>query len=361
MELIKFGLLLLYAMLRAIPFVITFFFLFSGEKREKVSAFYIANKLIIFVVGMALNVVMFLGMHYYHYKDFEIIGYVKNIWGLNFYYYDVEYFIFSAALGIFFSIVVGILLRIFLDERRLEDLKKTQHYVVVASGMVSLVLVILGMQVRNHYNSNIRINEVCANNDSYVLDGNNLIEDYVELYNSSVFPCEISELYLSDDAHNLKKMSLEGKIVPAQGVLVVPCVKDINSFAIDSKGEVVYLSDSEGNILDQVEIEEIEDDSSYVRVDDKWEVGICSPGSLDEIKEQEYQVSKPVLSHASGFYDVGFELEIVYSEGTVVYYTLDGSVPDEGSYFYERPIRVYDKSQEPNVGRSMQNVVLDWK
>jgi len=361
MELIKIELLLFYTMLRVIPFVITFFLLFNEKKKERITVFDITNKVITIVVGMALNAVVFLGMHYYHYKDFEIIGYIKNVWGLNFYYYDVEYFIFSAALGIVLSMVIGILLRIFSDEERLGYLKKSQHHMTLVSGMVSFVLVILGMQVRNYYNSNISINEVCANNDSYVLDENNLIADYVELYNSSVFPCEISELYLSDDEYSLQKMSLEGKVIPAQGVLVVPCVKDINSFAIDSKGEVVYLSDSVGNILDKVEIEEIESDSSYIRVDDKWEVGLCSPGSLDEIKGNEYQVPKPVLSHASGFYDTEFELEIACSDGTVVYYTLDGSVPDEGSHFYEDSIHVYDKSQEANIGRSMQNVVLEWK
>ena len=127
MELIKIELLLFYTMLRVIPFVITFFLLFNEKKKERITVFDITNKVITIVVGMALNAVVFLGMHYYHYKDFEIIGYIKNVWGLNFYYYDVEYFIFSAALGIVLSMVIGILLRIFSDEERLGYLKKSQH------------------------------------------------------------------------------------------------------------------------------------------------------------------------------------------------------------------------------------------
>jgi len=364
MEPIRIGLLLLYVLIRAIPFALTTFYLFSEKKRTKTktSPFSIVNKVILFCVGIGLNAGAFLGMHYYYYRDFVIIGYIKNIWGLNFYYHDVEYFLFSAAVAIVFSIVTGVLLAMFLDERPFAGLVKGWQYMVAISGMVFLALIIMGMQVRNYYNSNIRINEICSDNESYILDGDTLIEDYVELYNSGKIPCKISGLYLSDDKHDLHKISLDGEIIAAEGNLVVPCREGVHSFAIDNEGEVLYLSDSNGNILEQIEVIAMEGDSSYARIDgDNWEVRSCSPGNNNDVIVEEYQVPQPVLSHASGFYDNDFELEITCAEDVAVYYTVDGRMPDEGSYLYEGPIHVYDKSAEPNVWRSVQNVVPEWK
>lgn len=53
---------------------------------------------------------------------------------------------------------------------------------------------------------------------------------------------------------------------------------------------------------------------------------------------------------ASGFYKDGFALEIVCTDAdAVVYYTTDGSEPDESYIRYEAPIKLKDRSEEPNV------------
>lgn len=58
----------------------------------------------------------------------------------------------------------------------------------------------------------------------------------------------------------------------------------------------------------------------------------------------------PHLSVASGFYKEPFLLHITPDEpGAVIYYTLDGSVPDRSSPQYTGPIPVYSRAEEPNA------------
>lgn len=71
--------------------------------------------------------------------------------------------------------------------------------------------------------------------------------------------------------------------------------------------------------------------------------------------------SRPYLSKQSGVYEEPFELTIAYKKGYDIYYTTDGSDPDENSIKYVGPVKVYDRSNEPNIYRSQQRVVEDWK
>ncbi|ORX67731.1 hypothetical protein BCR32DRAFT_272546 [Anaeromyces robustus] len=58
----------------------------------------------------------------------------------------------------------------------------------------------------------------------------------------------------------------------------------------------------------------------------------------------------PKFSLASGFYDDPIELEIKTSNSkAIIYYTTDGSVPNENSTIYEKPILLKNKSDTENV------------
>ena len=61
------------------------------------------------------------------------------------------------------------------------------------------------------------------------------------------------------------------------------------------------------------------------------------------------EVPAPDFSRVSGFYDDPFELMILSEEGLSVYYTRDGSIPDEKDTLYTGPLEVTDRSHEKNV------------
>lgn len=352
-------LLFVYAIIRLLPFVITGYMIVGGKnahigRRKKIAIF----------VSLVVNASVFFLMHYLQYHNFVIIGYVKNIGGLNFYHTDVEYFALSAGLAIMTAIVLGIILRtVFCDKNIALGMTKKQQGVVLASGFAAFILVLSGSFAKDYFNSQITITEVCSSNASYSVDGNELVEDYIEIYNKGFLPCQISGLYLSDDAYDLKKMPLDGYVLRAGEMLVMPCVNDINSFTINNSGEQIYLSDETGRILEQIHVKDLDTDTAYTKTNLEemtWEITKCTPGITYEAAMTEL-VKVPVLSHAGGFYDAEFDLEIESAPDTAVYYTLDGSVPDEGSYLYENAIHVYDKSSEENVWNSVRNIKEDWE
>ena len=61
------------------------------------------------------------------------------------------------------------------------------------------------------------------------------------------------------------------------------------------------------------------------------------------------EIPAPEFSRVSGFYDAPFELMILSEEGLSVYYTRDGSIPDETDTLYTGQLEVTDRTHEKNV------------
>lgn len=64
------------------------------------------------------------------------------------------------------------------------------------------------------------------------------------------------------------------------------------------------------------------------------------------------------FSKESGFYDAPFELELYAPIGTEIFYTLDGSNPDENAAKYTKPIRIADATENENVYSMRTDVLL---
>ena len=74
-------------------------------------------------------------------------------------------------------------------------------------------------------------------------------------------------------------------------------------------------------------------------------------------------VGLPVFSHESGFHQQAFWLEITHDDpNAVIYYTLDGSDPDDHAIQYEGPIWIDDRSDDVNDLSMIQTAEDDdWK
>lgn len=290
----------------------------------------------------------------------------KAILALDFTYQDIDYFPVSLGLRLAGGIVLGLVLRFLLSllnkgRWRCPSLTQGRLAALYGVAVVAGVTVIGTLYYGLTGTQNILINEVGNYNVTMVLDETGQICDYVELYNRGSLDCIAYQLYLSDDMGNLQMKEIPYTRIPAKGHLLVKLDGDVLKLKKEG-GETLILSDGYGRLLDQVETSAADPDYSCSRKEDasaSWVMLSGTPGYSNS--ESVRKAAMPVLSHQSGMYDQAFDLDISAKAGSTIHYTLDGSTPTTQSPVYTQPIRVYDRSAEPNVWSSQQRVVADWQ
>lgn len=120
----------------------------------------------------------------------------------------------------------------------------------------------------------VLLNEMVASNGTSALDQNGENDDWVELYNTTSSPIDLSGLYLSDDPLDLMKWPFPvPTVIPANGFLIVWADNDVfqtglhAGFKLSSSGESVYLSNG-ATIFDQVNFGIQTTDIAYARCPD---------------------------------------------------------------------------------------------
>lgn len=123
------------------------------------------------------------------------------------------------------------------------------------------------------------INELMASNTTYARDEYNEFDDWVEIYNPSNDPVNLSDYYLSDKRDNLKKYRFPKDdpetIIPARGFKVIWLDEQSSqgalhtNFKLNALGEFIALIYKDGvTILDSVAIPVINTDVSLGRQTD---------------------------------------------------------------------------------------------
>ena len=202
----------------------------------------------------------------------------------------------------------------------------------------------------------LRLNEVCDSKVGRVSDGG-----YIELLNTGSLPCRTGGLYLSNSEENPKKYPLPDSIAGAGKLLLIPLDKDVFSLS-KSGGTVVILSDGSGRVIDRVEVDKPREGLyAYCRTGDSGEWSYMHPTPGEENSASAAIIPNPGFSQPAGFYADEVDLTITAGKGAEIHYTTDGTTPTVDSPVYKKPIRVKDRSDEPNKRRSLQNIVYDWK
>ena len=79
---------------------------------------------------------------------------------------------------------------------------------------------------------------------------------------------------------------------------------------------------------------------SYGAVLKKQEPVALQQTQLPEIKKENVNIERPTFNWPAGQYSFYISVEIASETDGTIYYTLDGSAPDENSYVYTEPIRL---------------------
>ncbi|MBV5313273.1 MAG: CotH kinase family protein [Prolixibacteraceae bacterium] len=107
--------------------------------------------------------------------------------------------------------------------------------------------------------SDVVINELMPSNSKTVTDSNGEYDDWIELYNNSVSPVNLSDYYLTDSPNVLTKWKFpKGTTIAGKGYLIVWADSDINqnglhaSYKLDAGGEALLLVTPDQQIADEL-------------------------------------------------------------------------------------------------------------
>lgn len=121
--------------------------------------------------------------------------------------------------------------------------------------------------------NDVAINELMASNSTTMADAAGDFDDWVELYNKSGQPVDISGWYLTDNLTNLDKWEINANtILPADGYLIIWADEDSAqgvdhaNFKLSASGETLWLLNSNLELVDSVSFGTQTTDMGYARV-----------------------------------------------------------------------------------------------
>lgn len=212
------------------------------------------------------------------------------------------------------------------------------------------------MPVVKAADSPVVINEVCTQNKSCLSDSYGQYSDWIELYNSSSADVDLSGYGLSDDVNAPMQWTFPAGTIIKGGEHMIVFASKLEStgselhtnFALSKNGETIILSNSNGGLIQQIDVPTLAEDFTYGRTPDGGsvcEIMTPTPAAVNKIV-----ASAPAFSAGSGFYGTDFSLTLS-AENCQIYYTVDGSNPATSptAMQYFSPITVKDRTNEPNI------------
>lgn len=218
----------------------------------------------------------------------------------------------------------------------------------------------------------LQINEVCSDNDELLQSSNGEYYDWIEIYNNSDKPVELSDYYLSDDEDDVMKWNFSPGIINPKSFVIVFTDKDEvivegeqhADFKIKSKGEILFLS-NKNSTIDSLEFGEINEDYTYGRLEENSAIKtyLATPTP----RSSNYNSGTIISNHQSGYYTSAFDLKLQAAGGVKIYYTMNGDNPTKESELYTDKVKIEDKYPEyeyinvPTTPDTSAGCIFSWK
>ena len=188
--------------------------------------------------------------------------------------------------------------------------------------------------------------------NSLFIDDDGDYNDWIELYNASSETISLKSWYISDDKEDFKKWKFPDRQIKAgEYFLIFASDKDKDSkyvhtnFKISSKGETIYLSNQNEELIDEIQIPKLLTNISYgisIENDDKVFYSESTPGSYNSLNEFLGIIDSVLeFSHQGGLVSQEINLSISgNSEDEIIRYTTDKSIPNAGSQEFLSSIKI---------------------
>lgn len=195
------------------------------------------------------------------------------------------------------------------------------------------------------------VNEICAANDSILADKDGDYPDWIELYNGSQGAVNLLHYSLTDSKTDSNVWTFPEVLLESNGFIVIFCSgKDRSgaelhtNFKLSAGGEYLALLAPDGSVVDSLTFPELKNDHSFSRFPDGgsfFETANVTPGAPNAVDSSEIVVAPPTFSRQSGYFNAPIEVALTAADTTVaIYFTTDGSLPDQNSSRYRQPIPI---------------------
>ncbi len=205
------------------------------------------------------------------------------------------------------------------------------------------------------YGQVVVINEFMSDNETVIADEDGDFVDWIELYNKYDVSVNLAGFCLSDDNNNLHKWTFPDVTIAANGFITVfasgknrlDTTELHTNFKIASSGEELFLSNSEGFLIDQTVEIDLSDDESYGRYPDGSSNWMRSFNS--SFNQTNLIFNQLEFSHDAGFYSSPFFLNIASIINDTIFYTLNGNMPSDSSEVFPDSLFMDYQYAAPNV------------
>lgn len=205
------------------------------------------------------------------------------------------------------------------------------------------------------------ISEICASNSKCLRLSDGTSPDWIELWNQSDEPIDLSGYGLSDSNKKRSKFVFpEGTILNPDTYMLIICDDTLRTdtdifhapFQLSSDGETLYLTAPDGRTtVDSVAFPPMDTDISYGIGSRGVTFLTPTPMESNLTAEEAVMLDAPQFSAPGGFYDTPFSLTLSDAVQNKILYTLDGSDPrcSDAAQVYDAEIKIYDNTSDPNI------------
>lgn len=245
------------------------------------------------------------------------------------------------------------------------------HKISLAVICVLLIssLVICGTWTNTKATPTVEITEVRSDYGNVLYEYGQSYHGFIELYNPTNQPLNLTGWYLSDSTLNINKYQIPECVIEPysykifwsntqEDVVGILTSEYFLGFSL-SENESILLSSPDGTIISKTKIPELVPGHSYSKgLSNEWGDCIATPGiqNVVPLKFKSDYTPQPTFSLPSGFYENTIEVEIIAKKGLTVYYTLDGSKPTTNSLRYEEPLVLTDATPQKNRYSIQKNI-----
>ena len=172
-----------------------------------------------------------------------------------------------------------------------------------------------------------------------ILEGTNTLA--IEVHNYTVNSSDLSCIPFLTLGYG----SIMDEVSEPNQSIVIPNSFLHTNFRLSSEGETLFISTAEESILDSISVMDLDTDMSFGRQEEgeQWALfNEPTPGTSNSNFSYQGSLSIPEFSLESGFYD-GDQLQIELDndeDGSLIYFTTDGSIPNISDLQYEYPITI---------------------